>query len=139
MPFCVGALVRMLVVSASVVATASPALSSPKPLPCKGCWIPRPVTSWQWQLQGKIDQTVKARMFDVDTFDTPASVVRSLHAKGRRVVCYVDAGTWENWRPDKSKFPKSVLGRKNGWPGERWLDSVELDNVTVTRTTLGFP
>jgi hypothetical protein len=39
------------------------------------------------------------------------------------VVCYIDAGTWENWRPDAREFPRSLLGRKDGgWPGERWLD-----------------
>ena len=38
-------------------------------------------------------------------------------------MCYIDVGTWENWRPDAGKFPKSVLGNKDGhWAGERWLD-----------------
>jgi hypothetical protein len=41
----------------------------------------------------------------------------------RRAVCYVDVGTWENWRPDAHEFPKGVLGRTDGhWRGERWLD-----------------
>jgi len=61
-------------------------------------------------------------MYDIDLFDNSAQVVASLHARGRHVVCYLDAGTWENWRPDASKFPNSVLGKPNGWPGERWLD-----------------
>ena len=34
-------------------------------------------------------------MYDVDAFDTPAKVVGSLHHKGRVVMCYLDAGTWE--------------------------------------------
>ena len=52
-----------------------------------------------------------------------ASVVAQLHAMGRRVMCYVDVGTWEKWRPDAGKFPKSVLGNPDGhWKGERWLD-----------------
>jgi hypothetical protein len=78
--------------------------------------------SWQWQLQGRIDLSVRAAMYDVDLFDTPRATVRALHHRGRRVVCYLDAGTWENWRPDAGAFPKRVLGRHNGWPGERWLD-----------------
>ena len=41
---------------------------------------------------------------------------------GRKVVCYIDAGTWEDWRPDAAQFTTSLLGRSNGWPGERWLD-----------------
>jgi hypothetical protein len=38
-------------------------------------------------------------------------------------MCYIDVGTWESWRPDAGKFPKSVLGLPDGhWKGERWLD-----------------
>lgn len=45
-----------------------------------------------------------------------------LHAAGQRAVCYVDAGTWERFRPDAGRFPPSVLGRGHGWPGSDWLD-----------------
>jgi hypothetical protein len=47
---------------------------------------------------------------------------RKLHSLGKHVVCCVDVGTWENHRPDKGEFPKSLLGKPNGWLGERWLD-----------------
>ena len=50
----------------------------------------------------------------------------TLHGQGKRVICYIDVGTAEEWRPDYSEFPKSVLGRSNGWPGERWLDIRQL-------------
>jgi hypothetical protein len=56
-------------------------------------------------------------------FDATSAQVAQLHAMGRKAVCYVDVGTWENWRPDAKEFPKSVLGKPDGgWPGERWLD-----------------
>jgi hypothetical protein len=58
----------------------------------------------------------------VDGFETTARSVRALHALGKHVICYTDVGTWENFRPDAGRFPRSVLGRPNGWPGERWLD-----------------
>ncbi len=103
-------------------AAAGPSRALPKPVPCEECWHPAARMSWQWQLQGKIDLSVRAHMFDVDMFDTPGATVKALHRKGRVAVCYVDAGTWESWRPDADRFPKSVLGAKNGWPGERWLD-----------------
>jgi len=62
-------------------------------------------------------------VMEVDGLDTPASTVASLHAIGKRAVCYVDVGTWESWRPDAKRFPASVLGKPDaGWPGERWLD-----------------
>lgn len=86
-------------------------------------WIPTAGESYQIQYDGKLDLSVNAQIYDLDMFDTKASVVSRLHAMGRKVVCYISVGTWEKWRPDAGKFPKSVIGRKLGhWPGERWLD-----------------
>ncbi len=86
-------------------------------------WIPAPGASYQIQYDGKLDLRVPAAIYDLDMFDTRPSVVAELHRMGRRVVCYIDVGTWESWRRDADEFPKSVLGRRDGpWPGERWLD-----------------
>lgn len=93
-----------------------------------GIWQPALVTSWQWQLTTPVDQTVNAQMYDIDMFDNDASVVASLHAQGRKVICYISAGTYENWRPDASSFPSVVLGNAvSGWPGENWLDIRRID------------
>ena len=43
------------------------------------------------------------------------------------MICYIDVGTSENFRPDYRSFPASVKGRSNGWPGERWLYVRRLD------------
>jgi hypothetical protein len=86
-------------------------------------WVPPSGTSYQIQYDGTIDLGVPAQAYDLDAFDTPSKTVAALHARGRHGVCYVDVGTWENWRPDAAEFPKSVLGKPDGhWPGERWLD-----------------
>jgi hypothetical protein len=85
-------------------------------------WRPPIGLTWQWQLTGPIDLSVDAGLYDLDLFDTPAHIVTSLHARGRRAVCYVSVGAWESWRPDAAHFPASAIGRPNGWPGERWLD-----------------
>ncbi len=91
-------------------------------------WRPTPGMTWQWQLTGlPIDTGVAADIYDIDLFDNSASTVATLHNKGRRVICYLSAGSWEDWRPDSSSFPSAVLGRTNGWPGERWLDIRALD------------
>ncbi len=91
-------------------------------------WIPSARTTWQWQLTGTLDRSYDVEMYDIDLFENNADVVASLHAKGRRVVCYISAGSWENWRPDANLFPKEVLGRRlANWPGERWLDIRRLD------------
>ena len=91
-------------------------------------WVPAASTTWQIQFSGEIDLTVKAQAFDLDMFDTTARQVRRLHAKGKRAVCYINAGAWEDWRPDADRFPSAVLGKPlDGWPGERWLDIRRLD------------
>jgi hypothetical protein len=90
-------------------------------------WRPGPGTTWQWQLTPGIDRSYDVVMYDIDLFDTPAGVIDLLHGDGRVVVCYFSAGSWERWRPDADRFPEAVLGRNNGWPGERWLDIRRLD------------
>lgn len=146
------------------IATASPrAPELPEPVPCDGCWVPALETSWQWQLQGPIDTSFDVDMYDVDGFEVPRGVIAGLHDDGRAVVCYISAGSWERWRPDAGRFPERVLGRSNGWPGERWLDisrrsvmrpimerrldmcarkgfdTVEFDNVDGYANRTGFP
>src|SRR5271168_2981617 len=74
-------------------------------------WVPAQSTTWQWQLGSEpVDQSVEAQMYDIDLFENSAEVVSSLHAQGRHVVCYLDAGTWEEWRPDAGEFEKPLLG-----------------------------
>jgi hypothetical protein len=70
---------------------------------------------------------VNVPVYDIDGFENPASVVAALHAKGRRVICYVDVGAAENFRPDYRSYPAAVLGRDSGWPGERYVDIRRLD------------
>jgi hypothetical protein len=85
-------------------------------------WVPPQGLTWYWQLTGRVQNSVDASAYDIDGFDSSAREVAALHKLHRRVICYIDAGTWENWRPDAGRFPSSVLGKPNGWPGERWLD-----------------
>lgn len=102
--------------AAAGVAAAGAARTAP------GHWRLPAHPTWYWQLQGRVDNSVAASIYDLDGFETGAAEVARLHGLGRHVVCYIDVGTWENFRPDEGEFPKSVLGRPNGWPGERWLD-----------------
>ena len=132
----------------AIALTAAPASAAlPSPVACSTCWHPALQSRWQYQLQGVaayaktggINTTISASpqgggaavspaVWDIDlyvdqaisgnntTLDTAA--VNATHALGGHVICYVDAGTWENWRADAGQFPASVLGNKNGWPGE---------------------
>ncbi len=87
-------------------------------------WQPKPTTApWQFQLQGKVDTSIDAPVYEVDGFDVKARTVARLHRQGRKVICYIDVGSWEVYRPDAARFPKSVIGKKyEGYPDERWLD-----------------
>lgn len=92
-------------------------------------WRPQPTTAaWQWQLQGKIDTSVDAGVYEVDGFEVAAKTIAKLHGLGRKGICYLDVGSWENYRPDANRFPKAVLGRAyEGYPDERWLDIRRID------------
>ncbi len=106
---------------------AGQAASVPSPTP-EGIWSPALVTSWQWQLVPPLDLSVDAEVYDIDLFDNDASVVAELHAAGRRAICYLSAGSWEDWRSDAALFPASVIGNDyEGWPGEAWLDIRQID------------
>ncbi len=101
--------------------------ATPTPTPLVW-WHPPSVVDWQIQYVGTIDTAVPAEVFDLDMFETSAALVASLHARGKKVVCYINVGAWENWRPDRDQFPPEVLGKPyEGWPGERWLDIRRID------------
>lgn len=91
-------------------------------------WDPAVGDTFQIQFSEEMDTTVEADVYDIDMFDSPPELVQTLHDLGRKVVCYISAGSWERWRPDKRAFPDRVIGRRmDGWPGERWLDIRRID------------
>jgi hypothetical protein len=156
------------------------------------CWHPAVNARWQYQLQGVAayastgginvgisaapytgGAAVSPSVFDIDVYVDQAiagnsstlntAAISAIHAAGKKAICYLSAGSWENWRPDANQFPASVLGNKNGWPGEKWLDirqtsvllpimevrvqkcvqagfdGVEWDNVDGYTNRTGFP
>ena len=144
-----------------------------------GPWVPQQGLRWQYQLQGTVRTNlcafpatgggcVKPDVYDIDLYANDGVTlntagVAAVHAAGAHAVCYVDAGTWENFRPDAGAYPASVKGSPNGWPGELWLDiratsvllpiidarvakcatagfdAVEFDNVDGFENSTGFP
>jgi endo-alpha-1,4-polygalactosaminidase (GH114 family) len=91
-------------------------------------WQPAVNATWQWQLEEPIDQSFDVDVYDIDLFDSDASVVAALHAQGRNVICYISVGSWEGWRSDKDQLPPEVIGKNyGGWPGEKWLDIRQID------------
>jgi hypothetical protein len=135
------------------------------PINTGGIWKPAVGTTWQWQLSSlPINLSYNVGMYNIDGFDNSAQIVQQIHAKGSKAVCYINAGAWEDWRPDASKYPASVKGKNlDGWPGEKWLDirqisvlapiiearmdmckqkgfdAVEPDNIDGYTNSTGFP
>jgi hypothetical protein len=148
--------------TASATGTSTGAASSATS-PTRAIWQPKPGLTWQWQLTEPVDTSVDAQVYDIDGTENGAAVVSTLHAAGRKVICYVNVGADESFRPDAKRFPSSVIGLSNGWPGERWLDvrqlrvlrpiiaarfktcadkgfdGIEADNVDGYQNDSGFP
>ncbi|MFE6049630.1 endo alpha-1,4 polygalactosaminidase [Kitasatospora sp. NPDC056446] len=107
--------------------TTPPGTTAPPPAGAR--WQPTPGLAWQWQLGGAVDQSVDVPVYDIDGFENDASVVAALHAKGRKVICYINAGSWEDFRPDSAAFAKTLQGSDTGWKGEKWFDIRKLDQL----------
>jgi hypothetical protein len=134
-------------------------------LPVTGWWRPAPGLTWQWQLsEPPVDTSPQADVYDIDLFDNDAAQIQELHDLGRKVICYISVGSWEDWRLDADLFPEELLGRDyEGWAGEKWLDirrldllapimrqrldlckakgfdGVEPDNIEIYTNNTGFP
>ena len=131
--------------------------------PAPNWWHPQPGLTWQWQLDGELDTSIEAQVYDLDLY-VDQTVIDVLHARGVKVICYISVGSYEDWRPDADQFPEVVMGRAyTGWPGERWLDirridllapimtsrldlcavkgfdGVEPDNIEISDSNTGFP
>jgi hypothetical protein len=116
-----------LVIGGSEVAATETGLPTIASTP-GSLWIPAPGTTWDWQLNTPLDTTNPGQVYDIDLFDNDAGVVSELHAQGRRAICYISAGTLEDWRPDSDQFPAQIIGNPyEGWPGEYWLDIRRID------------
>lgn len=98
--------------------------------PASSIWRPAPGSSFEWQLSGELDLNISADVYDLDYETTTAEQVAALHAAGRRVICYVNVGAWEEYRPDAGEFPPAVIGKVYaGYPDERWLDIRRIDQL----------
>jgi hypothetical protein len=102
----------------------------------------RPLTL-HWVLDGPLDLNDPVQMglrdfagnplpepdvYDIDGEFNSAATVRALQARGKKVICYFDAGVFETYRTDAHKFPREVIGNPDeGWDGSYWLDNRRID------------
>ena len=105
-------------------------------------WQPGPLTSWAYVIGENYPLAVPTSVGNVQVYDadlgdqsglsangaplanpTIEASVAAIHASGAHAICYVDAGTAENWRSDYPKFDPSELGGPMpGWPGEQFIN-----------------
>ena len=110
----------------------------PNLIPTTGEWYrPGVAVTWQWQLQGMVNTTYEVDLYDIDLFETPATLIASLQASGKRVICYFSAGSFEGFRPDAAGFRSLDLGNPlDGFPDERWLDIRSASVLAIMRSRL---
>jgi len=105
-----------------------------------GSWyMPSVDTTWQWQLMGTVNTSYGVDLYDVDLFDSTATLIEELQTDGKFVICYFSAGSSEEWRDDFELFEESDMGKKlDGWDGENWLDvrSQNVFDIMLTRLDL---
>lgn len=64
-----------------------------------------------------------ADVYDVDLFDITADVIQRLHGRGKKVICYMNTGSSESWRPDFAAIKTVDKGDvMKEWRREQWLD-----------------
>ena len=95
-------------------------------------WQPGPHEPWQWMISGVFNVNNAAHMkggatdqpttYDIDGFQNTAATVSALHAKGYHVICYIEVGSWVDYRPDSSQFPSSIIGKKIDGFSDKWTD-----------------
>jgi hypothetical protein len=90
--------------------------------------------AWHWQLSQDFayprDVIPGVTVYDIDGENTSAATVAQLHAMGPniKVICYIDAGVFEDYRSDASSFPPEVIGSPDdSWDGSNWLDIRRID------------
>ena len=89
-----------------------------------------PGQTWNWQISSTptaadiaIVGTSGPRMIDVDMENSSAATIAAIKAQGIVAICYIETGSWENYRSDAAAYPAAVLGSTmGGYPDERYVD-----------------
>lgn len=88
---------------------------------------PAGLYGWDWQIGAQTAALVSVpagvRLIDLDGFETPAASVARLREQGLYPVCYINAGSYEPYRPDAARYPARLkLGVDPDWTDEAFVD-----------------
>lgn len=85
-------------------------------------WKPAPTDTFLWDLdlsnvpspavsRAPSVTNYDANVYDIDPTNLGASGIATLHNNGKKVICYVDVGSWEPYRTDAANFnPACICG-----------------------------
>jgi len=94
---------------------------------------------WDWQLKSpvQLNDDASIEIYDIDMFDNESNgMVNTLQSYGKKVICYVNVGAWEDFRDDDLDFPRSILGNVyDRFPNEKWLDIRDVNPLKSTTGT----
>jgi hypothetical protein len=87
-------------------------------------WAPKPSDSWLWDLdlssvpsptvsRGPSVANYSADVYDIDPTLLGSQGIATLHKNGKKVVCYVDVGSWEPGRADAASFDSNCICGRN--------------------------
>jgi hypothetical protein len=111
---------------------------------------------WQWEIDHEIVTTSATDMgtgdtsydggaalgpvvYDIDGFDNTAADVAALHALGKKVICYIEVGAAESYRPDYAQFPTADLGSTvGGYPDEKYLNINDAAVATIIEARIAI-
>ena len=121
--------ILILITAAVVVANSDQALTANA---AAVRWAPGTHEPWQWLISHALDPNSAADMkggatdqptvYDIDGFDNTAATVTTLHARGYHVICYIEVGSWVDYRPDSNQFPASIIGQGISGFSDKWTD-----------------
>jgi len=144
-------ILKRLISSAAALSLASAAFSVPAAHAQNGDWW-KPNADQRlhlhWVLGGPLNVNDPIQMglrafdgselpepdvYDIDGEFNPPETVAYLHAMGKKVICYFDAGVYETYRKDAPKFQElspQIWGNEDvGWPNSFWLDIRRIDEL----------
>ena len=139
-------LIALVVLASDIFGRSSSLLAAPQR------WIPTPEDRWVYEIGRTAPRLelcvkpwsggrcVKPTVWVLDLYGEDGKTLNTrnvarIHRAGGRAVCYLSAGTAEQWRPDAATLPPAVTGRAlDGWLGERWIDVRALDSLRPIMT-----
>ncbi|CAM9538937.1 unnamed protein product, partial [Laminaria digitata] len=118
-----------------------PAMPEPDSPDSDPWYQPKLGTTWEWQIDGApipgsngAGSLYNVELYDID-YSYSSSVIADLQSKGKKVMCYISAGTSEDFREDINLFPAIAkggivsFGEGDTFDDEQWLDLRRLDVI----------